>query len=221
MPSSHLHQLNEIMDLIYNANPKSILDIGVGFGKYGFLSREFLELWDGRQQYKNWQVRIDGIEVFKEYLTPVHNFIYDHIYEGNAIDILPTLETKYDLILLIDVLEHFDFEEGSTILSECQKHGRNIIISTPKDIGTQKDSFGNVYETHKFQWKSKHFDKFVDKFYVPNDISLICLLGEDSLKVKEKLVEKKKPKVNTTVKKKIRKNFPGLAKFYRSRIKGS
>jgi len=221
MPSSHLHQLNEIMDLIYNANPKSILDIGVGFGKYGFLSREFLELWDGRQQYKNWQVRIDGIEVFKEYLTPVHNFIYDHIYEGNAIDILPTLETKYDLILLIDVLEHFDFEEGSTILSECQKHGRNILISTPKDIGTQKDSFGNVYETHKFQWKSQHFDKFVDKFYVPNDISLICLLGEDSLKVKEKLVENKKPKVNTTVKKKIRKNFPGLAKFYRSRIKGS
>jgi len=221
MPSSHLHQLNEIMDLIYNANPKSILDIGVGFGKYGFLSREFLELWDGRQQYKNWQVRIDGIEVFKEYLTPVHNFIYDHIYEGNAIDILPTLETKYDLILLIDVLEHFDFEEGSTILSECQKHGRNILISTPKDIGTQKDSFGNVYETHKFQWKSQHFEKFVDKFYVPNDISLICLLGEDSLKVKEKLVENKKPKVNTTVKKKIRKNFPGLAKFYRSRIKGS
>jgi len=221
MPSSHLHQLNEIMDLIYNANPKSILDIGVGFGKYGFLSREFLELWDGRQQYKNWQVRIDGIEVFKEYLTPVHNFIYDHIYEGNAIDILPTLETKYDLILLIDILEHFDFEEGSTILSECQKHGRNIIISTPKDIGTQKDSFGNIYETHKFQWKSQHFDKFVDKFYVPNDTSLIFLLGEDSLKVKEKLVENKKPKVNTTVKKKIRKNFPGLAKFYRSRIKGS
>ena len=219
MPSSHLHQINEIMELIFNSKPKSLLDIGVGFGKYGFLSREYLELGDGRQQYNDWKIQIDGIEVFTEYLTPIHKFIYNEIFEGNALDILPTLKTKYDLILLIDVLEHFDFEEGSKILSECMKRGRNIIISTPKDIGIQTDSFGNVYETHKFQWEVKHFEKFEKKFFVPNNISLICFLGEDALELEKKLIDNKKKKIDTTVKKKIKKNFPGLAKFYRSKVK--
>ncbi|MBA7570185.1 hypothetical protein ES708_11933 [subsurface metagenome] len=33
MPSSHWYQLNEIMELIILTQPKSILDVGVGFGK--------------------------------------------------------------------------------------------------------------------------------------------------------------------------------------------
>ena len=89
MPSSIPQQLNDIVELIIDTNPKSILDVGVGFGKYGFLSREYLELWDGRGQYKDWRRRIDGIEAFKEYLTPIHDFVYNHVYVGNVLDILP------------------------------------------------------------------------------------------------------------------------------------
>ena len=40
------------MDIIIALKPFSVLDIGSGFGKYGVLCREYLELWDGRQEYK-------------------------------------------------------------------------------------------------------------------------------------------------------------------------
>jgi hypothetical protein len=40
------------MDNIIALKPKSILDIGTEFGKYGVLCREYLELWDGRQKYE-------------------------------------------------------------------------------------------------------------------------------------------------------------------------
>ena len=131
MPSSHLHQINEIMELIFNSKPKSLLDIGVGFGKYGFLSREYLELGDGRQKYNDWKIQIDGIEVFTEYLTPIHKFIYNEIFEGNALDILPTLKTKYDLILLIDVFSLFFVITGDrvcakTCLNMCQKEKKTF-----------------------------------------------------------------------------------------------
>jgi len=33
------------MELITLTNPQCILDVDAGFGKYGFLSREYLELW--------------------------------------------------------------------------------------------------------------------------------------------------------------------------------
>jgi hypothetical protein len=191
MPTSRYSKLSEIMELVVLTDPESILDIGVGFGKYGFLSREYLELWDGREKYDDWKVRIEGIEVFKGYSTPVYDFIYDRIHIGNAIDILPDLKTNYDLILLIDILEHFDYKEGIKLLEECKERGRNIIISTPKNIGSQKDAFGNPFETHKFQWRKKHFDKFANKFFVRNDYSLICHIGDDALRIRKVLIKAK------------------------------
>jgi len=181
MPSSSYLQINEIMQLIIKTNPKKLLDIGVGFGKYGFLSREYLELWDSEGDYCTWERKIDGIEVFKEYITPAHNFIYDEIFIGNAIDILPTLEQKYDLILLIDILEHFDYDDGLIILKECVKRGSNIIISVPYNMLQQGDIYGNIYETHRFQWKRQHFNKFTHNYILPLiSGSMIIYIGEQS-----------------------------------------
>ena len=186
MPTSNLSQINDIMQLIIFTNPRKILDIGVGFGKYGFLSREYLELWDGREKYDEWNRRIDGIEVFGEYITPVHDFIYNKTYIGNAIDILPTIDEKYDLILLIDVFEHFDYDSGLKLLKECEKHGKNILISVPKNMTHQEAAFGNPYEAHKCQWKKNHFIRYANKFFFPNMVSLIIYIGEDSQDVLRK-----------------------------------
>jgi hypothetical protein len=177
MPSSHRYQINEICELIATSDPKSVLDIGVGFGKYGFLSREYLELWDGRERYHEWRRQIDGIEAFKEYLTPIHKLIYNEVFVGNVLEVLPNLKNKYDLILLIDVLEHFTFEEGVKLLALCQKKGKNILISTPIETSHQSSAFDNPFETHKSQWKKKHFEQFKERLFVPNSQSLIILIG--------------------------------------------
>ena len=177
MPTSNPYQLNELMELIILSKPKSILDIGMGFGKYGVLSREYLEFYDEQDNYLDWKRRIDGIEAYEGYLTPIHDFIYDNIYVDNAIDVLPTLEIKYDLILMIDVLEHFDYDEGVMLLEECEKLGKNIIISTPLRVGNQKGIFGNPYETHRSQWRKKDFNRFTNKCFIYNDRSLICYIG--------------------------------------------
>ena len=182
MPTSQYNQISEIIHLIYLTNPEKLLDIGVGFGKYGYLSREYLELWDRRDNiYDDWKRRIDGIEVFVKYISPVHNLIYNNIYIGNAIDILPTLNVKYDLILLVDVLEHFHCKDGLLLLQECEKRSRNVLISVPIDMNPQEDSFGNPYEKHKFQWEKKHFKMFRNKFFLPNiGGSLIIYFGENA-----------------------------------------
>ncbi|TSA17113.1 MAG: hypothetical protein D4R72_05520 [Nitrosopumilales archaeon] len=113
MPTSHKYQINEIMELIVLTNPKKILDIGIGFGKYGYLSREYLDIGvgGGDEDYNFNKSQIDGIEVFAEYITPLHNMIYNHIYNKNALEVLPALKMKYDLILVIDVLEHFTYDD--------------------------------------------------------------------------------------------------------------
>ena len=64
MPSSQHYHVSKILDLIVSINPKSVLNMRAGFGKYGFLCGEYLELWDGRESYSKFMRRIDEDEKF-------------------------------------------------------------------------------------------------------------------------------------------------------------
>ncbi|MGA3014815.1 MAG: hypothetical protein ABSD71_12375 [Bacteroidales bacterium] len=184
MPSSHHTQLNEIMELIIETNPGKILDIGIGYGKYGFLSREYLELWDEEASYDSHKRQIDGIEAFEPYITPMHRLIYDHIFTGNAKDVLPSITEHYDLILMIDVFEHFSYEDGLSVLRECRRSGRNVLISVPRIMSEQEEVYGNPYETHRYNWKKKDFSPIKEKFFIYNSKSTICYIGEDSQRIR-------------------------------------
>lgn len=170
------------MGLVQITKPDSVLDIGVGFGKYGFLCREYLELWDGRDIYDDWQHRIDGIEIFEKYITPAHNHIYDNIYIGDALSVLPRLNTRYDLILLIDVIEHFTIEDGLRLLEMCATRSKACIVSTPLNASSQGNCFDNNHETHRSQWNWQHFESFKNKTFVQNPEALIAFLRFDGIK---------------------------------------
>jgi len=141
--------------------------------------REYLEIWGTEAHYNDWKIKIDGIEVFEGYILPHHQHIYNKIFIGNVLDLLPVDKERYDLILLIDVLEHFTYEDGIKLLTECQKQAKNIIISTPWDIGIQGECFDNKYESHLFQWKKSHFKQYKNAYFFPNSNSLLCFIGED------------------------------------------
>lgn len=214
MPTSQFNQLNKIVNLILTVDPASVLDIGVGFGKFGLLTREYLEFWYKDKDYNNWTKEIDGIEVFEKYINPVHRYIYNNIYIGNAIDVLPTLNKKYDLILLIDVLEHFDYHTGLKLLEMCRMSAHNILISFPKDIGDQGDSFGNPNEKHEFQWK-KSLLKNSNTFFVGDSESVIVLISDDINIVKKNWNTRKTNTFISNMKTNIKYYFTPLYKLYK------
>ncbi len=207
MPSSHFSQINEIVELIYLTKPTRLLDIGPGFGKYGLLAREYLELWIKPKEYGKRTVRIDAIEAYENYITNVHQNIYDNIYIGDAIEILPRLKNKYDLALLIDVLEHQTPENGRKLLSQCAAQARNMIISTPKKVKEQEDTFGNPFERHRSQWKKNDLAEHGKMFFVPNPISIICYLGVNATEIQREFKKSR-------IKRELRLHFPFLPKFF-------
>lgn len=185
MPTSHPGQINQITSLLMQTYATSVLDIGIGFGKWGLLAREYLDISDGREKYDraDWGCRIDGIEAFPQYVQPHHRHLYTDVYVGNALDIVPSLPHRYDVTLMIDVLEHFSYEDGMTLLKAVLAKSRGVIISCPKDNGEQKAAFGNVFETHRFEWKRQHFKAFGPQFVLRNSKSLILYIGPDARKV--------------------------------------
>jgi len=185
MPTSHPLQLDAVVGIVVTAAPRSLLDVGTGFGKYGILAREYLDPANFARQGGR-GVRIDGIEVFEPYVTPVHRFVYDRLYIGDAVPVLRTLDTKYDLVLLIDVIEHLEREAGIELLRECARVGRNVLISTPKDIGDQGAEFDNPAEVHRTQWRREDFRAIGECFFLPNRLSVICVLGPDAGEIRSR-----------------------------------
>ena len=187
MPTSHYYQLNELMEIIVLVDPISILDVGTGLGKFGVLAREYLEVRHGHCQKQDWHCQIDGIEGFGPYLSPLHDHVYDHMFTGDVQQIIPGLTTRYDLILLIDVLEHFEYQAGLALLTELLRHTDNLLVSTPKRFIEQGASFGNQLEVHHSHWERQDFSTLGEVCFIPNEISLICLVGQAAGRVRREL----------------------------------
>lgn len=162
MPFSQSSQISTIVGCAEKLQPASVLDVGVGMGQYGFLLRSNLEnvnLFEvngseGRQRPREqWKIRIDGIEGFAGYLTPVHDWAYNQVRIGDALQLLPTIaDGAYELVIAIDILEHFDPAQGLEFLQHCRRiASRMALVSTPKDFHAQHVE-ANPFEDHRSVW---------------------------------------------------------------------
>ena len=156
MPTSDLHNINPVLTVITNLNPKRMLDIGCGFGKYGMLLREYLDVWHERLRKEEWITTIVGIEAFDGYQNPIHDYAYSKVHLGEAQSVLPTLG-EFDLILIADVIEHLEQLQARELVRECFKHSPVVVISTPADFCPQTELCDNSYEVHRSLWTQKDF----------------------------------------------------------------
>ena len=150
-PYAHLYSLVLYLDSI---RPTSILDVGLGNGKLGFIARDLLDVMYGERYHRSqWQLQLDGIEVFADYIQDHQRAIYDDIFIGDAFDIIDGLG-DYDMIIMGDVLEHFDKQKGADFMDRCFRH-TNAAVSLFVPLGNgwrQEAIYGNPYETHRSAW---------------------------------------------------------------------
>jgi 2-polyprenyl-3-methyl-5-hydroxy-6-metoxy-1,4-benzoquinol methylase len=183
------------MQKVIEINPHSILDIGCGFGKYGVLCREYLEFWGtGRPHnkivdYTEFKRRIDCIDAFPHYITSLHKFIYDNIYIEDITRSIATIFTTpgrafhYDLVLMIDVIEHMEKLDAKNVIGTIFKNSSTtkIIISTPKGNLPQGAVFSNPYEQHRSSWTVQDLTALASTagsfVILPNDQSHIIVLS--------------------------------------------
>ena len=165
MPSSRAHTIPTVIHLVRQIKPESILDVGIGFGKWGHLFREYTDILAAekdppRYQRANWKVRVDGIEGHAEYVTDMHRYLYDDIHVGDACTIVRFLR-QYDMIFMGDIIEHLEKERGRKLLCDAiDKAKKMLIVSTPKGDTGQEALCGNDLERHRSVWSAKEFRAF-------------------------------------------------------------
>jgi hypothetical protein len=163
MPTSDYHQISDVLHVIEQARPARVLDVGVGFGKWGFLCREILDVYAGRLQPESWKTVIDGVEIFEPYRNPTWSLAYDKVHIGDAREVVPRLG-RYDLILCCDVIEHFEKMAGLAFIDELLRHAPLLIVTTPVGSAPQGAVHGNVHETHLSSWTREDLKRWPHQY---------------------------------------------------------
>lgn len=141
MPTSDGSVISTLLLEILRVPPTRVLDVGPGHGKYGFLCREYLS-------------ELEALDCYEPWTRPMFcQAIYDHVHVaafpppayGNG---LP----EYDLVLMIDVLEHYAWQDGITALLEALRIAPAVLVSTPHRPAEQGSVGGNIFEQHVSQW---------------------------------------------------------------------
>jgi hypothetical protein len=156
MPSSRYEHISDVMSLLVRLGPSSFLDVGCGFGRWGFLVREWGDVIYERFQKEQWKVRIEAVEVFQPYLAPHQHYIYDQIHVTTIEEYAKTMP-RFDVIYMGDVLEHLEKSRGEALLTDLfAKCDQALIIAAPLgDEWPQGAVCGNPYEAHRATWSKK------------------------------------------------------------------
>lgn len=161
MPIGSLSVYPEIIRLTLLNNPKSVLDVGIGYGINGAGIRNWFN--DATKR----SIKIVGIEPWKGYENPNWKH-YDHIVNQSLENIFglvtePFIIDKFNVILCTDVCEHWkreDIEQNINTLKSWLAPNGVILMSTPAIWIEQGEYEGNTYETHHVLWDRKLFEKY-------------------------------------------------------------
>lgn len=153
MGTSNWQNIPYCVEAILALQPLRVLDVGIGFGRWGIVLREFGDVWAGRVHRPLWKIRVEGIEAFPKNVDDYHRVFYDVIHEGDARVVIPTLPRDWDLVIFGDVLEHFEKEEGKRLLAWAVASSRYVMVNLPLGEGWEQDeAYDNPYERHLAAW---------------------------------------------------------------------
>lgn len=153
MPIGSFASYGKIIQGVLMTNPKTVLDLGIGFGMNGAGIRNWMDLG-----YKDSGVKthITGVEVFEKYRNPVWD-LYDEIVIQDIRDYL-SREVSFDTIIMTDVIEHFHKAEGEMIIERLKEMCRKtVLVSTPAMFHEQGAVYGNEAERHRSSWSTIDF----------------------------------------------------------------
>lgn len=158
MPTSNPKIISPILDYVKNNTPESILDIGIGFGKWGALLREYTDVLHYRFYKSQHIVKIHGIEIHELYRNPNWDH-YNQIFIGNACELIKGLGF-YELVVFTDVIEHIQKDRAMILMGDIFNRTKTLIVSYSND---EQDAVGgNDHEAHISQWQIEDFELFGD-----------------------------------------------------------
>lgn len=149
MPVSWPGQMGTVVDAVTRRGARRVLDIGVGWGTYGALVRAALP-----------DVELVGVEPWAAYQFDHRAGRRDRWW---AYDVVAPCGwpppagyvwgDRYDVALMVDVVEHMDEDVGVAAMVAALEVARALVVATPHDpMRWPQDDHPNPGERHVRRW---------------------------------------------------------------------
>lgn len=125
------------------------------------------------------RVKIDAIEVDEDLMLPHLSQFYNEVFFGNVFSIYKILGS-YDLILMVDVIEHLDKEKAVELLKYFISKNANILIATPIHF-FQQELYESDYEHHVSHWTPGDFKQLGFTDYQRFNGGAVNLLSKEKI----------------------------------------
>jgi len=154
MPIGSHSIVSHVARILEQARPQRVLDLGIGFGFYGAVVRQWLDLG-----VRPWRTYLAGVEAWGGYSNPLWD-VYDLVTVKSIQEYLRTSAEEFDFVILNDVLEHLTPDEGRQILGQIDSvlsPGGRLVVGTPARYFEQGAVHGNEFERHRSFWTADQF----------------------------------------------------------------
>ncbi len=167
MPISDYRHIPQVLDEVYALQPETVLELGIGFGKWGVLLREVLDAMYGRCRPDQWLRRIWGVDVWEPYRNPMwqaYNGVDITNFTGGLNEGMTWRRAGWDLVLMMDSLEHLPPDEALPFLESLVANNKHVIVSVPNGLMPQDEAvYGNAHERHLTTFHGPEFDRWPHK----------------------------------------------------------
>ena len=102
MPIGSYALVPHVAHALCQRQPRRVLDLGIGFGIYGAVVRQWLD-----QAMRPWRTHLVGVEAFASYGNPLWD-LYSLIVIAPVQEFLAREHEPFDFIMFFDVIEHLD-----------------------------------------------------------------------------------------------------------------
>ncbi len=175
MPHSPHWSISTMIEHVVRLQPRSVMDVGHGYGKWGFLIREALDFVGQRHAREEWAVRIDGLDAFPQ-SSPLLEWAYNNLEVADVLTVSGEI-SGYDVVLLGDVIEHMPKHDGIRLLTELLNQNRSVLVNTPRAYFEQHDIGGNPFERHRSYWSPDDFSRWPADIDVRGGTLIVALRG--------------------------------------------
>lgn len=164
MATSFSDQFPSVIHILTRLKPRSVLDIGKGFGKYGFLIHEYCGIDPKKAPNPSMTLRqqstivVDAVDINRDYDFPHLSHLYSTVHIGDILQLYPKLP-NYDLILMADVIEHLPKESAKEMLRAFIAKGSRVLVTTPVTF-FQQELYESDAETHVSFWTTADFGEY-------------------------------------------------------------
>jgi len=162
--------------------PRTVVDVGVGGGRMGFLAREYgHHPWHPRARGEG--VHIVGIEGYEPYITDVQRALYDDLLIGDALETLGRLASegrRFDLAIASDIIEHFEHADGLRLVESCLAVADVLLVATPRGFFDQT-SEDNELQEHRSFWPEHELLRAGATAVLHRDESSVVLFGDRAI----------------------------------------